>query len=189
MNRELASEGYNSDHAIRFISSVATTDWSHGVWQELPASCLSPNDAVSVSFKIKLVDSNGFPVACNPNQRGILEESCPYVRFQLISTFDDGSQLTNYPVIYGIDQWSLGDWNDFYAEFIIPPEHTHLSHFRPVIVFGVNKPKDERIVLVDDVVVIKDNTITAAPTSSCLAYNFGENGNAESGSIWPYGDW
>ena len=185
---ELEPEGYNSDNSISFYSSLATIDSEDGIYQEIPASCLSPNDAVSISFKIKLVDSNGSPVACNPNQRFFGLDSCPYVRIQLQSTFDDGSKLTSYPTVFGIDQWNLGEWNDFYGKFIIPPEHSNPSRFRPIIVFGANIPQDERIVVVDDVVVVKDNTITSAPTPACKDYNMGENGDAESGSIWPYGN-
>lgn len=54
---------------------------------------------------------------------------------------------------------------------------------------------DQRVVMVDDVVVTKDLSIFASespsssPTSSCLYTNMAINGNAETGLLTPYRSW
>lgn len=185
---ELQQPGYDSNFALRFHPQGQSGNWRRGIYQYLPTECLSANDGLSVSFKVKLINAtDDSPVACNPHTTS-QPDACPFIRLEIRN-----NDISHWIELDGLREWNDGEWNSYSVDFLIPSEYNTITRFRPVIVVGGPSASDGRVLLVDDVEILKDSSIVASeapsssPTSSCLYFNMGVNGDAETGMTSPYG--
>ena len=122
------------------------------------------------------------------------------------TTGDREGTYSNRIELFGLDEWKVGEWNDFYTEYTLRDAHDALPNdvyplvgssdndknserSIPFIVRGGVKNEDDgRYIVVDDVVVLVIDTPNAPIFGSCIGLNLAENGDAEQGTAYPFKD-
>lgn len=186
---ELEQPGYDSKFALRYHPEEESGNMLRGIFQYLPIECLNSNDAISIAFKVKLVNAtDDSPISCDPSTISS-PDACPFVRLEI-----QNNGVSRWIGLNGLRKWKTAEWNSYTVDYIIPSEYDAITRFRPFIVLGGPSVSDGRVLLVDDVEILKDSSIatsespSSSPTSSCLFSNMGVNGGAETGLAAPYGN-
>ncbi|KAL3937927.1 MAG: hypothetical protein SGBAC_007063 [Bacillariaceae sp.] len=184
---EMQQPGFHSSFAFRYYPQEVIWNTYRSIAHELPTQCLEANDGILISFKVKLENAtDGSAVSCDP-QTTSGHESCPFLRLLI-----QNKGKNHLVPLYGLREWNEREWNTFELEYIIPIEYDSITRIVPCISIGGPSASDGRVLLVDDVSIIKDAGIVASkapsssPTSLCPYFNMGVNGDAETGDSTPY---
>lgn len=156
------------------LSTVNRVHWFHGISQSFDTRCLIQDDILDARFEVtayvKLVDSSGNGVDCDPYNYFFSAKACPHIALRVLNP-DDGSVDNLRDIAFPAGPWKKDEFNlvtgSFYMSADLIYAHKGLSYFFYKSWGGKN-------IIVDSVSIVRKNDVIGCD-------DLIENGSAENG--------
>ena len=117
----------------------------------LKTQCFVEGARYAFDAKIKLLDENGAPFACDKSHTWVDEKSCPILTFQVQ---DSNGKSWSYYGNEVSDEWNADIWNPFNTFFEITPQMANSIDSY----FYIERPRAGITIIIDQVVISRDCT-------------------------------